>query len=80
MGERGLAAARGAGDQIEREFGQTAAQDFVQPRNAGGQSMDDDFVFHGVGSDAGGSLNGRSHRERNNRSVSEGPIKLLINS
>ena len=80
VGQRGLAAAGRTGDEIEGEFGKTPAQNLIQAGHTGRQSMDGYFACHAVGSSAGGSLNGRSHKELSNRSVSESPTRLLSNS
>ena len=37
MRQRGLAAAGGAGDDVEGVLGQAAAEDFIEARHAGGQ-------------------------------------------
>jgi len=44
--QRGLAAARLAGDQIERELRQAAAKHLVEARHAGGQAVDGRFGGH----------------------------------
>ena len=44
--ERGLAAARKPGDQVERELGQATAQQLIQAKYTGGQLVDLDFGVH----------------------------------
>ena len=51
--QRGLAAARLAGDEVERELRQAAAEHLVQARHAGGQAVDDRFGGHDEVSCAG---------------------------
>src|ERR1039457_3273064 len=42
--QRGLPASRGARDNVEREFGEAAAHDFVEARNSSGEFVDLYFV------------------------------------
>ena len=44
MRQRGLAASRGAGDDVKGEFRETAAQDFVEARHPGRQFVDSHFI------------------------------------
>src|SRR5687768_18481127 len=46
MRERGFAAARRAGDDVEREFRQPTAQNVIEAANAGGQLPDGYFIRH----------------------------------
>ncbi len=43
-----LAATRRARDQVERELGKPAAEDVIEPGNAGVQAINGDLVFHGL--------------------------------
>ena len=43
--QRGLPASRGARDNVEREFGEAAAHDFVEARNSSGEFVDLYFVL-----------------------------------
>ena len=47
VGQRRLAAAGRAGDEVERELGDAAAQQLVEAGHAGRQASNRDFVIHG---------------------------------
>src|ERR1035437_5731673 len=47
MRKRCFAAARGTGNDIEREFGKPTTDDFIKARNAGRQFVDYHFIFCG---------------------------------
>ena len=80
VGQRGLAATRRAGNQIERKFRQSSTQHLVQSRHAGGQTVDSHFGAHGEFSCEGVSLKEGSHTPRSKLAVSEGPISVVRSS
>jgi hypothetical protein len=62
MRQRGLAAARAAGDQIEGELGNPAPQYFVEPRHPGRQLVNHDALAHFFSLGARSSMVGQALR------------------
>src|SRR5690606_23256694 len=80
VGERGLAAAGLAGNEVERKLWQAAAEHLVQTRHVGCQAVDGGFGGHGNESCAGVAPVVGDQTEWSNRLVSVAPTRLASRS